>query len=168
MNKLIFFLLILTTSCSSDKATHLSFRELYNQLQENKQVINYNIDRELFNIDSLKVSKNSQSIIYVMNATCSICIYQFIDFYYKNLQFITCPIVVVVENDLKPQVEYFFEKAKIEIDSKNLILIDNSNKKIVKGDIDNLDLNGLVILQKNNKIEDSFLYIGQSDFFEEL
>ena len=167
MKKVLYFILILCiVSCSSDKLVQLSFNELCSQLIEKKQAINYTIDTDIFSVDSLCIANDSKSIVYVMNASCSICIYQFVDFYYNNLQYLNQPIVVVVESDLKPQAEFFLEKAKIYPDSKNLILVDN-NKKVIKGNIENLDLNGLVVLLNSKKIENSFQYIGQSDLFEE-
>ena len=161
----LFIIGLLLFSCNKKTMTS---DELIQELKDEYMIVECNNDSIIKNENLSKTSLvfPKTAFLYIMDASCSVCIYKFIEFYkFKEL---TCstPVVVVVDKDYIPQIEYSMEQADISLGNKTLLIIDNEETKLLNCRIEDSGLNANVFLIENKKIKDKFVFQGKSIVFE--
>lgn len=94
-------------------------------------------------------------MIYLLNADCSFCVGQFLDFiFYCCKKNIHLPLITIIEEGSTEAVKYYMKQVKLE-SIKNLTIIENHNKKIISESLDSYS--GIVLYYKNGKLISSVL-----------
>lgn len=104
--------------------------------------------------------------LYLINASCSSCVYSFVSFYRHKELACETPVCVVVDQDYLPNLEFYLEKADIKIDNKKLFLLPNTGDTLISKSIEKANLNGLVFVIANGQKEKQVLYTGSTVKFE--
>ena len=103
--------------------------------------------------------------LYVINASCSACVYSFVSFYKHKELACETPVCVVVDEDYLPNLEFYVGKAGIDIDNKKLFILPNT-KTIISKNIEEEDLSGHVFLVANGVKIKHVYYKGAAVVFE--
>lgn len=133
----------------------ISKRDFISQLVKTHMAMPFS-DSVGYNTIQLNKLMQEETLIYIMDASCSACIYTFIEFFKQVENTCNSKIYVIIDEDYLPQVEYHLSKAKVYSNIKKLEIICNTTNKYIKGNIENADLNGRVIYDVNKQV----IYIG--------
>lgn len=161
----LFFIGLLLYSCNKKTMTSDEFIQ---DLKDEYMIVGCKNDSITQGNNWSKISSTfpPTTFLYIMDASCSVCIYNFIEFYkYKEL---TCstPVCVVVDKDYIPQIEYSIEQSGVSINNKTLSIIDNEDSRLVNCKIEESGLNANVFLVENKKVKDKFIFLGKSIVME--
>ena len=168
MKKRYFVVLICLISllACKENVTLLSSREFILELINENKAISCS-ENDTCNIDRLPENLPESCFVYIMNASCSYCIYSFISFYKYEEAICPIPVCIIVDESFRQQVEYYLEQSGIKIDNSKLFMIDNTDNIIPNKNIDNDDLNGHIFLLEDGHCIDHVCYLGESMVFEE-
>lgn len=131
----VVFAFSLVTSCmvKSERRGTDDFDVILQKIIEDK-----NADKEFeialnVNLDSLPFEDRNtfKGFVFLLNADCSFCVKQFLDFIiYLNEKNIHMPLIVVVEEGDTEAVTFYMEQIKIEF-MNSLLIVENDNRKII-------------------------------------
>lgn len=154
------FISFLFVSCDIN-VTKYSPDEYIKVLKDDNKAI-YCLEDSSFHINNMPKKLPETYVVYILNASCSFCIYTFVKFYKEKELMCDIPVCIIIDKDYRDQVEYYLEQANIEIDSKKIIITENN--KIINGNIDNMDLNGHLYLINKSSIKEHVCYIDNMQF----
>lgn len=146
-------MLLLSTNCT-DKENTKSITDSNAILQEmtDKKIADVFSGKNLnINIDSLFLYKKntSESLVYLLNADCSFCVGQFLDFIsYYNKENIQLPLITIVEEGYTEAVKYYMKQVRLR--NTNLTIIENNDKKIVSEDLESYS--GIIFHYKGKRL----------------
>lgn len=156
MKYLFLVLFAITFFCSCSHKEALSVEALMSSMSERKMIMDDSEGVKSLNVDSLSLLP-SQCFLYVLNASCSTCIYTFVDFLNETSS-VNVPIVVVIDKNYKPQLDYVLEQVHMK---SSVVVVENDNGKYLKGTIEELGTNGLFLYLKNNEICKSYFFVSK-------
>ena len=148
-------LISLSTSCAtkSDRVTIDDSPVLQGMID--KKIADVVRDTPDINTDSLPVDNidTFEGLIYLLNADCSFCVGQFLDFIsYCNEEKTEMPVIAIVENGNISVVEYYMEQVNLK-STNDLTIVENRNKNITSEELDSYS--GTVFHCKNGRLTGS-------------
>lgn len=161
MKTCIFYVLVaLCTlcSCSSGPKEPMIPEEMVKWFIVNGKAASAEVDENIIT-DSICGISEDKCFVFLMDASCSMCIYQFVEFYQLESQMCGTPVRVVIDSERMPQVEYILGKSGIVTDSDQLSFVENADSAYVRGRIENLDLSGTFMLVDEGEVKGTYLYL---------
>lgn len=104
------------------------------------------------NADSLPIENRGsfEGLIYLLNADCSFCIGQFLEFVDQcDAEGSDLPVIAIVEEGTVQVAEYYMEKIR-PTDKDNITFVESTNRKIVSESL--YSCSGTVFRYKNGKV----------------
>lgn len=157
-NILIPILALSFAACNGNKKS-TSEDDFIRHLVTTHAAIQFN-DTAEYNTHPINKLLEGKTLVYFMDASCSICIYKFIEFYKQAELACDSKIYVIIDEDYLPQVEYGLSQAEIHPSKERLDILCNTKNLYLNGKIEQTDLNGRVIYGNNKQVT----YIGKFNY----
>lgn len=155
---LIPILALSIAACNGDNKS-ISKEDFIHQLVTTHAAIQFS-DTASYNISPINKLLEENTIVYFMDASCSICIYKFIEFYKQAESACSSKIYVIIDEEYLPQVEYVLSQAEIHLSENELDILCNTKKLYSNSPIEHTDLNGTVIYGTDKQVT----YIGTLNY----
>lgn len=156
---IILLILFAVCSCAEQEDKHMDMDELVKYFMKERMAVSIEED-SLVNVKNLKSICQDTSFVYLLNSSCSMCLYQFVEFYQYEHNMCGIPVTAVIDEGRMPQLEYVLDKSGIDLASPNLVIVENLDSMYVHGNIENLDLSGVLISIKGDNARYACQYIG--------
>lgn len=147
-------------NCSKQDRTMMDMDGLIKYFLKERAAVSYELEDSIINADQLIPLCSDSSFVYLLNSSCSMCIYQFVEFYQYEQNMCGAPVFVIIDEGYIPRFEYVMEQSGIKIGTPNLSVIENKRLKYVDGIIENTDLSGALIRMQKGKLYCSCQYVG--------
>ncbi len=149
-------------SCTGTSNKPQTNEDFFAQLLNKHYALKVECPNDALCPDSMKLNKDSCYMVYITDASCSLCIGKLLEFANQiESADIKERIYILVDSEYRSIVEFYIEKHKRNL--KHYTIIENRNFSIVKGRIEQFDLNGFLLNIQKGQVVSSILFTGAND-----